>query len=91
MHFYEKPDIPMLFDLADDEGETNNIADQSPEQHKFLYQETMRYFDEVGARLPKENPDYDPEQYKRLTDFEQRMAWGPFLGRRELSTDRDGN
>ena len=47
----------------------------------------MRYFDEVGARLPKINPDYDPEVYQKLKDFEKFMQWGPFEGKRQLEDD----
>jgi len=87
MHFYEKPDIPMLFDLAADEGEVVNIAKQNPEQHKQLYNQMMRYLEQVGARLPKVNPDYDPKHYKQIKKYEQRMVWGPFEGRRALDDD----
>jgi len=53
MHFYERPDIPMLFDLAADQGEVKNIAKDRPKEHKKLYDEMMRYIDRVGARKPK--------------------------------------
>jgi arylsulfatase A-like enzyme len=87
MHFYERPDIPMLFDLSDDIGEVKNIAKQYPEKHKQLFDEMMRYFVEVGARLPKTNPDYDPEFYKHHEAYEYRMNWGPFAGQRSLDED----
>ena len=87
MHFYEKPEIPMLFNLASDIGEANNIAKQHPETHKKLFGEMMRYFNEVGARLPKVNPNYDPEHYKSLKDYKERLMWGPFEGRRPLEED----
>jgi arylsulfatase A-like enzyme len=87
MHFYKRPDIPMLFDLVTDEGEVVNVALQYPEKHQPLYDEMMRYFDAVGARLPKENPDYDPVVYEDAKEYEQRMAWGPFAGERPLDED----
>jgi arylsulfatase A-like enzyme len=87
LHFYERPDIPMLFDLAADEGEVENIATTRPGEHKRLFEEMMRYFDEVRARIPKVNPDYDPDHYRRTKEYRRRMAWGPFEGRRELDDD----
>ena len=33
----------------------------------------MRYFDKVGARIPKLNPDYDPTVYKNAKEYEKRI------------------
>ena len=87
IHFYERPDIPMLFDLSKDPGEVNNIAKKMPEKHKQLFDEMMTYMKGVGARFPKVNPDYDPEHYKTLKNYEMYQMWGPFEGRRELEED----
>ena len=87
MHFYEAPDVPMLFDLGADEGEVVNIADRNYVEHKELFEGMMGYFKEVGARIPKENPDFDPEHYKATKEYETRVAWGPFKGSRELADD----
>ena len=87
MHFYEKPNVPMLFDLSADEGEVENIAADNYLEHKALFSKMMRYFKEVGARIPKVNPDYDPEHYRATKEYETRVAWGPFEGRRELDED----
>ncbi len=77
----------MLFDIGDDEREVMNIAARRPAQHKKLFNELMRYLKEVDARIPKVNPDYDPEYYKQTKEYEARMNWGPFEGRRELDED----
>jgi arylsulfatase A-like enzyme len=87
IHFFHRPDIPMLFDLSGDIGEVTNIAKQNPEAHKKLYDEMMRYLQEVGARFPKVNPDYDPEVYRMDRKTEQRLQWGPFEGQRTLDDD----
>jgi arylsulfatase A len=87
MHFYERPEVPMLFDLDADEGEVKNIATQRPEEHQALYDEMMRYFEQVEARLPKVNPDYDSEFYQQTAEYEKRMTWGPFEGKRALDED----
>jgi arylsulfatase A len=47
----------------------------------------MRYFKEVGARLPKKNPNHDPAVYKKAKEYEQRRVWGPFAGTRPLEDD----
>jgi hypothetical protein len=87
MHFYEFPDIPMLFDIGSDPGEVKNIAKQDPETHRELYDEMMRYFEEVGARFPRVNPDYDPEEYRKDRRTRERIMWGPFEGERPLEDD----
>jgi arylsulfatase A-like enzyme len=87
MHFYEAPEIPMLFDLSEDEGEVINIAQQRPEEHQVLFDEMMRYFEEVGARIPKENPDVDMAVYNQADRHEARVMWGPFEGERPLEDD----
>ncbi len=87
LHFYERPDVPMLFDLSNDMGEVHNLAKQHPVEHKRLFDEMMGYFKKVGARIPRPNPDYDADVYKRDKNYEKRMAWGPFEGRRPLDED----
>ncbi len=87
IHFYERPDIPMLFDLSGDIGEVTNIAKQNSETHQKLYDEMMSYFEQVGARFPKINPDYDPEIYKSDKKTRERIQWGPFEGQRTLDDD----
>lgn len=87
MHFYEAPDIPMLFDLAVDEGEVVNIAKKEPEVHQEMFDQMMNYFEDVGARIPKPNPDYDPEVYRKASENTMRDLWGPFEGERPLEAD----
>jgi arylsulfatase A-like enzyme len=87
MHFYERPDIPLLFDLSVDEGEAKNIAKARPEEHKKLYDELMRYIESVGARKPKMNPNYDEGVYKQAKEYDRRVMWGPFEGQRPLEDD----
>jgi len=89
LHFYERPDLPMLFDLAVDGGEIENIASKKPAEHKRLYGEMTDYFKQVKARLPKENPNYDPVKYKASKEYDKRMTWGPFEGRRSLDEDEE--
>ncbi|MFC1652210.1 sulfatase-like hydrolase/transferase [Planctomycetota bacterium] len=89
MHFYEKPGIPMMFDLTKDPGEVSNIAKQFPEKHKQLFDEMMNYLGEMGARFPKANPDYDPDVYKKHKNYKKYLQWGPFEGQRTLEEDEN--
>ena len=87
LHFYERPDLPMLFDLTQDRGEFHNIAPVHPEEHRRLYDSMMQYFDDVGARVPKLNPDYDAAIYQSSKEYEKRVQWGPFAGSRPPAED----
>lgn len=87
MHFYDHPEIAMLFDLTQSDGEVENVAKKYPEEHERLYHEMMRYFKEVGARIPKKNPDYDPAVYKADNRYESRLQYGAFEGKRPLAED----
>lgn len=87
LHFYERPDIPMLFDLSNDMGEVHNIAATHSKQHKQLYDDLMHYLKQVGARIPKQNSGYEPEKYKAAKEYELRQLWGPFKGSRPLEDD----
>jgi arylsulfatase A len=87
MHFYEAPEIPMMFNIADDIGEVRNIAKTRLVEHKVLYTEMVQYLEEVEARIPKPNPDYDPREYKKAREYDTRVLWGPFEGERPLEDD----
>ena len=87
LHFYERPDIPMLFELSKDMGEVHNIALGHPEEHRRLFDEMMSFFDKVGARIPKRNPNYDAAAYKASKEYDKRVQWGPFAGSRPLEED----
>ncbi len=87
LHFYEKPDIKILFDLSKDIGEVKNIARQYPDVHKRLFDDMMGYLEKVGARFPKKNPHYDPAAYRKAQNTDLRMQWGPFEGKRTLDDD----
>jgi len=87
LHFYERPDIPMLFDLSRDRGEVHNIATAQPQKHEQLFDDLMTYLTHVEARVPKPNPEYDSQAYQNAREYEQRKAWGPFEGSRPLEAD----
>jgi arylsulfatase A-like enzyme len=58
IHWYEE-DRDELFRLSDDLGETNDLAAKEPQQVKRLREELQAWQQEVGAKLPIPNPDYD--------------------------------
>ncbi len=90
LHFYERPDVPMLFNLSADIGEVSNIAKDEAQEHQRLFDEMMGYLKAVGARFPKVNPDYDPEVYQAQKEYTSRIEWGPFEGKRQLDEDEGG-
>ena len=77
----------MMFDLSKDPGEVSNIAKENPLKHKQLFSEMMLYLKDVDARIPKVNPDYDLEVYKKLKNYEKYIQWGSFEGNRPLEED----
>ncbi len=64
LHFYENPELKLLFDLSSDVGESTNLADKYPKKQKQLYDEMMTYFKDVNARIPKPNPQYSYADFK---------------------------
>ena len=87
IHFYERPDLPMMFDLSTDEGEVHNIATKQPDKYKKLFNEMMSYFKEVGARIPKKNPDFKPGNFEQSKQYQDIKSYGPFAGSRPLADD----
>ncbi len=47
-----------LFHLGDDLGETRNLAEERPELVATLEADLMRELELMGAKLPRNNPDY---------------------------------
>jgi len=59
MKFYETGKLS-LFNLANDLGESKDLSKSKPEETKKLAALLDKYLADVGAVLPKENPNYDP-------------------------------
>jgi arylsulfatase A-like enzyme len=87
MHFYERPDLPLFFDLKQDEGEMINRAPEHQREQQALFAEMMRYFKQVDARIPKLNPEADEAVYKQAKEYGIRQKWGPFTGTRSREED----
>jgi arylsulfatase A-like enzyme len=61
VHFYEDGHSE-LYDLAADPGETSDRARAEPARAADLKARLERWLAEVGAQLPTENPEYDPDR-----------------------------
>jgi arylsulfatase A-like enzyme len=49
-----------LYNLADDLGETRNLAAENPAKTAELRRELDAWRRDVGAEMMRPNPDYDP-------------------------------
>ncbi|MGQ9575462.1 MAG: sulfatase-like hydrolase/transferase [Thermoguttaceae bacterium] len=49
-----------LYNLAEDLGESRDLAGQLPEKARQLERRLTAWLESVGARLPRANPDYRP-------------------------------
>jgi arylsulfatase A len=57
---FHEDDSTELYNLADDLGETTNLAAQQPERAAQLRADLHAWRDEVDAQMPTPNPKYDP-------------------------------
>ena len=48
-----------LYNLAEDIGETNNLAETMPEKAQALQAKLVQWRTDVGAEMPVSNPDFD--------------------------------
>ncbi len=62
--FYETNALH-LYNLAEDIGETQNLAQRLPEKTAELHRHLNDYLVTVNAQLPVENPNYDPANAKQ--------------------------
>lgn len=59
IHWYED-DRSELFEVAQDPGETRDLASEQPQRVTALLSELRAWQQSVGAKLPTRNPGYDP-------------------------------
>ena len=53
-------EMPELYNLAEDIGETRDLAKSQPQRIKQMQARLASWREEVGAKLPVPNPKYDP-------------------------------
>ncbi len=73
VHDYES-DTDMLFDLADDLSEREDLAAKLPEKAAALRKDLERYLDEIDAQRPTANPRFD--QSKSMETGKKREGRG---------------
>lgn len=73
IEFYDDGHLE-LYNLAEDIGETNNLADAMPEKARELRERLAAWRKEVDAAMPEPNPDHDPARAGE---------WGTHPGRPE--------
>jgi len=56
-----------LYNVADDIGETHNLAESMPDKTGELHGLLKKWQEDVNAEFPLPNPDFDPER---------RYEWG---------------
>ena len=61
IEFYDDDSLE-LYNLKDDIGETNNLAEAMPDKVKELRGLLDGWRKSMGAKMPAPNPDYDPER-----------------------------
>lgn len=65
IEFFEEGQLE-LYHLRDDLSERHNLAADQPERAQALQTALNRWRKEVKARMPQENPDYDPDRATEL-------------------------
>ena len=60
LHYFEDDSIE-LYNLADDQGETDDLSGQLPEVRNRLYNMLQTWRREINAQFPSFNPGYKPE------------------------------
>ena len=61
IEFYEDDSI-RLYNLANDIGEQDNLADKMPEVAAALREQLHNWRESVSAQMPTPNPNHDPQQ-----------------------------
>ncbi|HOS95277.1 MAG TPA: arylsulfatase, partial [Armatimonadota bacterium] len=61
IEFFEDSHVE-LYDLAEDVGETRDLARERPDLAEELRQQLAEWRVSVGAQMPMVNPSYDPRR-----------------------------
>jgi arylsulfatase A-like enzyme len=61
IHYYEE-DTQQLFNLAEDPYEQKDMASVETERAQQMHQQLMKYLNEVGAKFPEFDPEFDAEK-----------------------------
>lgn len=64
IHYYEE-DTQQLFNLKSDPYEEQDLASVEAERAQEMHQQLMKYLQEVGAKFPEPDPEFDAEKRKQ--------------------------
>ena len=62
IRFFDEDKGVELYNLKDDISEGSNLAARMPDKVEEMSKLLESWYVEVGAKFPKENPDYDPKR-----------------------------
>lgn len=62
-------DAPKLYNLAEDLGETTDLAAKHPDRARTMLAKLAAWHEQVGAKLPVANPKYDPAKADQWWDY----------------------
>lgn len=65
IEYYENGTV-QLFNLKEDIGEQNNLAESMPEKAKGLQEKLHKWLKEVNAQTNTSNPEYEPDKENRF-------------------------
>jgi len=74
IHYYENG-REELYNLETDIEETRNLADENPELAAGLSKKLFAMLNEMGARYPEKDPEYNPEQEKEYLERIVNQRW----------------
>jgi arylsulfatase A-like enzyme len=66
IEFYDAEDTPELYHLADDLGETNNLAARHPARVRAMRAALVDWRASVGAQLNTTNPNFVFDRYREI-------------------------
>ncbi|HKK09952.1 MAG TPA: sulfatase/phosphatase domain-containing protein, partial [Bacteroidales bacterium] len=90
IHYYEDG-REELYNLETDIEETTNLADEKPELAAGLSEQLFELLNEMGARYPEKDPEYNPELEKEYLERIVNQRWPQLENQRMrfLSEDFD--
>lgn len=92
IHYYEE-ETQQLYNLEKDPYEKNDLAKIEPERTQQLHQQLMNYLNEVNAKFPEFDPEFDAEKRaKYMKNIEEKRMSNLEKQRKEmLSEDFEPN
>ena len=74
IHYYEDGHEE-LYNLKNDMEEANDVVAENPEKVKELNEKLFSYLNEVGAKYPEKDPEYDPQKEKEYLQKVVNERW----------------